>query len=233
MKASHSVGFLVACSVVFASSLAVAEEAAPGLARARFSTNASVAEIRDRACALRTFDVRVDEAPCSALPVEADTTLLDVRTEVSNGKRIVTLEAESSEAVSHAGLELERELAQRPTEMGATQRDETPVRSDALRAIGYVGVVVGGIAMGAGTVVGIGTVVVGAVSSGVNAVDRVIGVPNSSTNVSGGAIAALSLLAGGAASLILGVVAINVGGQRVARVSAYVAPSGGGVSVVF
>jgi len=257
---------LLACSVMVATSAARADDEAPAEAaagahvpsvRVRFSSLATSPSVDEAACALvavnpiggraRAFDVYAGGHRCSSLPADQGAIALYVRTESrEDSKTSVVLEADDTPgiatddlraAVAQTARELRDRLSGRAAR--AVPVETTPatrMASPGLYGLGVASAIMGGVVMSAGAVVGIGTLLVGAVKSGVCGVGSAIVGSNGGGcgfDGAGGATAALVLVGVGAALLMTGAIAISIGGRHVAHVSVYAAPTGGGLRLVF
>ncbi|HSQ63687.1 MAG TPA: hypothetical protein VLM85_10760 [Polyangiaceae bacterium] len=225
--------------------------------RVRFTSPATPPSVAEAACALvavnpiggqaRAFDVYTGEHRCSSLPADQGAIALHVRTESREDSRTsVVLEADDTPgiatddlraAVAQTAQELRDRLSGRPPRTVPVETTPaTRMASPGLRGFGVAFAIMGGVVMSAGAVVGIGALFVAAVKSGVCGIGSAVVGSNGGgcgSDASGGATAALVMISVGAAFLTTGAIAISIGGRHVAQVSAYAAPTGGGVRVVF
>jgi hypothetical protein len=226
--------------------------------RVRFASRATTSAIADAACSIaavglfggkaRAFDVHVDGRRCSHLAAEDGAIPLYVGTESrADSGRAVVLEADVGSdvragdlraAVARTAEELKNRLSPRPHPAEIAVIDEkptpAPMASPGLYAFGLSFAIIGGVAVAAGAVVGIGTLISAGMDSASCSLNHAfISGSNCHTDASAGGDAALTLLAVGAGFVLVGGIAITVGGRKVAEVSAYAAPTGGGLRVVF
>ncbi len=230
-------------------------EQAPSI-RVRFTSPATPQSVDEAACTLvavnpiggqaRAFDIYTGERRCSSLPAEPDAIALHVRTEPRAPMTSVVLEANDTPgvtpddlraAVARTAHELRDRLSGRtPRIVPVETTPATRMASPGLYGFGMAFAIMGGVGMSAGAVVGLGGLLIEAVRSGVCGVgSAIIGSSGASCgfDASGAGTVALVMISVGAGFLATGAIAISIGGRRVAQVSAYAAPTSGGVRVVF
>jgi hypothetical protein len=200
-------------------------------ARAKLVTNDDADAVKRAACGLAGFDVSVNGARCSSMPMIEGATVVRVSTQPrDDGRVIVFVEADARDTVTSAGTTLKSKLTPPlPPRQEISVSTAPTVFSPALVTIGWASVGLGGVAVGAGLIVAIGTAVAGTLGS----IHCSLSGNTSCHSDDTAEIVGLAVAGIGAAFVIVGGISVAIGNTKTSRVSAYVAPNGGGLRVTW